>query len=131
MIRRISALAVLGIAALALATAATARPDAGADRYIVVLKDGTDSGAVASEHARTHAAAVAFVYSHALNGYAATIPNARLGAVRADPSVAYVEADGEMSIEAQTLPWGIDKIDADASSTLAGNGSGAISNVHV
>ena len=131
MIRRISALAVLGIAALALATAATARPDAGADRYIVVLKDGADSGAVAAEHARTHAAAVAFVYSHALNGYAATIPNARLGAVRADPRVAYVEADGEMSIEAQTLPWGIDKIDADTSSTLAGNGSGAVSNVHV
>jgi subtilisin family serine protease len=31
---------------------------------------------------------------------------------------------------AQTLPWGINKIDADASSTLAGNGSGAVSNVN-
>jgi subtilisin family serine protease len=131
MIRRISALAVLGIAALALATAATARPDTGADRYIVVLKDGADSGAVAAEHARTHAAAVAFVYSHALNGYAATIPNARLDEVRADSRVAYVEADGEMTADAQTLPWGIDKIDADTSSTAAGNGSGAVSNVHV
>ena len=36
-----------------------------------------------------------------------------------------------MTVDAQTLPWGIDKIDADTSSTLAGNGSGAISNVHV
>ena len=109
MIRRISALAVLGIAALALATAATARPDVGADRYIVVLKDGADSGAVAAEHARTHAAAVAFVYSHALNGYAATIPNARIDEVRADSRVAYVEADGEMCRRRRRrLPWGID-----------------------
>lgn len=30
---------------------------------------------------------------------------------------------------AQQLPWGIDKIDADVSSTVAGNGSGAIENV--
>jgi subtilisin family serine protease len=31
---------------------------------------------------------------------------------------------------AQSIPWGIDKIEADQSSTLAGNGSGAISNVN-
>jgi aqualysin 1 len=42
-----------------------------------------------------------------------------------------VEADGEMSTVVQTLPWGIDRIDADVSSTLAGNGSGAVTNVNV
>ncbi|MDP8943564.1 MAG: S8 family serine peptidase [Actinomycetota bacterium] len=31
---------------------------------------------------------------------------------------------------AQALPWGIDKIDADLSSTFAGNGAGAVSNVN-
>jgi aqualysin 1 len=31
---------------------------------------------------------------------------------------------------AQTLPWGIDGIDADLSSTAAGNGSGAVTNVN-
>ena len=36
-----------------------------------------------------------------------------------------------MSADAQTLPWGIDKIDADISSTRAGDGSGAVSNVNV
>ena len=131
MSRRIAVLIVLGVAALAVVTSATARTDAGADHYIVVLKDGTNSSAVAAEHARAHAAAVAFVYSHALSGYAAMIPNARIAAVRADPRVAYVEADGVMTASTQTLPWGIDKIEADVSSTAAGNGSGTISNVNV
>jgi subtilisin family serine protease len=36
-----------------------------------------------------------------------------------------------MSIVAQTLPWGINKVDADVSSTIAGNGTGAIDNVNV
>jgi subtilisin family serine protease len=36
-----------------------------------------------------------------------------------------------MSAVAQTLPWGIDKIDADVSSTRAGDGSGAVANVNV
>jgi aqualysin 1 len=31
---------------------------------------------------------------------------------------------------AQTLPWGIDRVDADVSSTLAGNGSGAVTGVN-
>ena len=129
--RRIMALAILAIAALVAGSSASARTDAGADRYIVVLKPGANARAVANEHAAAHAAAIAFVYSHALNGYAATIPNARLAAVQADERVEYVEPDGEMSAVAQTLPWGIDKIDADVSSTAAGNGSGTVSNVNV
>ena len=130
--RRITALAVLAIAALVAVTSATARTDAeaGAGRYIVVLKPGANARTVANEHAAAHAAAISFVYSHALSGYAATIPNARLAAVQADERVAYVEPDGEMSAVAQTLPWGIDKIDADVSSTRAGDGSGSISNVN-
>ena len=131
--RHITALAVLAIAALVAVTSATARTDAetGAGRYIVVLKPGANARAVANEHAAAHAAAISFVYSHALRGYAATIPNARLAAVQADERVAYVEPDGEMSAVAQTLPWGIDKIDADVSSTRAGDGSGTVTNVNV
>jgi subtilisin family serine protease len=73
---------------------------------------------------------VLHTYRHAVEGYAARIPDRRLDRVRADGRVAYVEADQAMNAEAQTIPWGIDKIDADASSTLAGNGSGAVSNVN-
>lgn len=36
----------------------------------------------------------------------------------------------DVSAAGQTLPWGIGKIEANNSSTLAGNGSGAISNVN-
>lgn len=103
----------------------------GAERYIVVLKDSVaDPGAVASEHGRRYGAGVGFVYSHALKGYSAVIPSDRLAEIRSDDRVAYVEPDGTVEIVAQTLPWGIDRIDADISSTLAGNGSGAVANVN-
>ena len=130
--RRITALAILAIAALVVVTAATARTDAdtGVGRYIVVLKPGVTARAVANEHAAAHAATISFVYSHALSGYAATIPNARLAAIRADERVDYVEPDGEMSAVAQTVPYGIVKIGADVSSTRAGDGAGTVSNVN-
>ena len=105
--------------------------DAIPGRYIVVLEEGVrDPTAVAREHAQHHGAEVLHTYQYALEGYAARLPEGRLDEVRADGRVAYVEADQAMNAEAQTTPWGIDKIDADASSTLAGNGSGAVSNVN-
>jgi len=100
-----------------------------ADRYIVVLKDAVDSNAVANLHAERYGASVEHVWSSALHGYSAVIPNDRVAALRADQNVAYVELDGTATTAVQTLPWGVDKIDADVSSTLAGNGSGAITNV--
>ena len=100
-----------------------------ADRYIVVLKNAVDSSAVANLHAVRYGASVEHVWSSALHGYSAVIPNDRVAALRADQNVAYVELDGIATATAQTLPWGIDKIDVDASSTHAGDGSGAISNV--
>ena len=108
-------------------SAASATPE----RYIVVLKDSVpDSGEVARDHGRRLGASVDFVYGHALKGYAGTIPSERLAALRADSRVDYVVPDGVASAVAQTLPWGIDRIDADTSSTLAGNGSGAVTNVN-
>ena len=100
-------------------------------RYIVVLNDDVRGpGQVANEHANEHAAQVGFVYRHAIKGYSATIPENRLGAIKNDPRVNYVEPDGVATAVAQTLPWGINKIDADLSSTEAGNGSGAVTNVN-
>jgi aqualysin 1 len=69
------------------------------------------------------------VYSAALRGFAAHLNANQIAALEQDPNVEYVEADGTMQAIAQTLPWGINKIDADISSTKAGNGSGAITNV--
>jgi subtilisin family serine protease len=123
------ALGAVMLAGLALlpASAAASPPD----RYIVVLEDSVeDPGAVAQEHGRRYGAERSHVYRHALRGYAATIPSGRVDSVRSDKRVDYVERDGTMEATAQTLPWGIDRIDADQSSTLAGNGSGTVSSVN-
>ena len=71
------------------------------------------------------------VYSAAVRGFSARLSARQIAALEDDPNVAYVEPDGEMQIVAQTLPWGIDRIDADLSSTLAGNGTGTVANVNV
>jgi subtilisin family serine protease len=100
-------------------------------RYIVVLNDNVSRpGEVASQHANQHAAQVGFVYRHAIKGYSAAIPESRLETIKDDSRVDYVEPDGLATAVAQTLPWGINKTDADVSSTLAGNGRDAVSNVN-
>lgn len=122
------ALAVPAIAAVVAIAPAGARTDvaAGATSYVVVLKDGTDSAAVASAHARAYGLSVRHVYRSAVSGYSAVIPNERVAAVRSDPNVAFLSVDREYSIAAQTLPTGIDRIEADASSTVSGDGSGSV-----
>jgi subtilisin family serine protease len=86
-------------------------------------------GAVQALEARSGFRA-SHVYSHALRGFAARLTARQIDELRNDPFVAYVEADGIARLVAQTLPWGIDKIEADLSSTAAGNGAGAITNVN-
>lgn len=116
--RRVAAALVLalGIALVgAVAPAASASSGARHD-YIVVLKSSANgrSAAVAADHASRYGAQVRFVYSHALNGYAASIPDANLAALRTDASVDFVEADGTVSIDTtQNNPpsWGLDRID--------------------
>src|SRR3972149_3860683 len=59
--------------------------------YIVVLKAGTSSSpAVAADHARRYGVQVSHIYEHALKGYAAVIPAARLEFVRNDPNVEFL-----------------------------------------
>jgi subtilisin family serine protease len=123
--------AALAVPASLLALPAQAEPGGGAGSYIVVLKDAVDPAAVANIHSARYGAQVGAVWGYALHGYSAVIPNDRVAALRADANVKYVVADGEASISAQTVPWGIDKIDADVSSTHAGDGSGAVTNVNV
>jgi aqualysin 1 len=102
------------------------------DRYIVVLRDDASQASerVASDQARRLGLQVRQTYRSALKGYAARIPAERLDEVRADPSVAYVEPDKVVKTTEQTLPYGIGLIDADVSSTQAGNGEGEVSGVN-
>jgi subtilisin family serine protease len=124
MSRRIVLLTALSVAlATLVAVPAQAGGGPGADRYIVVLKDAVDSSAVANLHAQRYGANVDAVWSHALRGYAAVIPNDRVAALRADENVSYVVADGVATTQAQTIPWGITKIGA--------AGKASVANVHV
>jgi len=106
----------------------------GAARYIVVFHDSvaaTDVPGLANGLARAHGNVPDFVYEHALHGFAAVLPERAAAALKADPRVRYVEPDQVMEALDQTVPWGIERIGADASVTIASNGGAAVTNVNV
>jgi len=127
-------LASLGFAALlgaATTMPAAASPAGVAGDYIVILADGTNAGSVAAEHARSYGADVGHVYRHALRGYSAHLSATAAARIAADDRVAAVQSDGVVTIAAQTLPTGIDRIDAELSPTAAINGVDTRVNVDV
>ncbi|XVS63920.1 S8 family peptidase [Actinosynnema sp. CA-299493] len=89
-----------------------AAPNAVKDSYIVVLKDvSTSSVAALSDKYRAN---VKHTYTSALRGFSATMTELQARKLAADPSVAYVQQDGEVSISATQAPtpsWGLDRID--------------------
>lgn len=71
------------------------------------------------------------VYSAAVRGFAARLTAGQIYILENDPTVAYVEPDGTMTANAQTIPYGITKVGATVSPTAnAGDGQGAINNVN-
>lgn len=105
-----TASAPTGDASLATAPLYAARAgEAVPGRYIVVLKESSDPRSVAQAHrARTHR-----LYSRALKGFAATLTDEQVAALRSNPAVAYVEQDAIFrATTTQTgATWGIDRID--------------------
>lgn len=85
-------------------------------RYIVVLEPAASPAAVAADHglARMH------TYQAALNGFAAIIPAQALSGIARDPRVAFVEPDRAYTVADQTIPTGIDRIEADKIHTSMG-----------
>ncbi len=97
------------------------------NQYIVVFKNHVaDAEGRARGLAARHGLSLLHTYSHALKGFAAVLPPGLLAQLQADPDVAYIAADKIVSIEAQTLPTGINRIDGELSSTVSGNGSGSV-----
>ena len=93
-------------------------------RYIVVLRDNVgDSRAVARALARAHGLGLGLVYSSALKGFSASIPERALAALARDPRVDYIEADQWVQTFAQTVPTGIQRIFADANPNIAIDGN--------
>ena len=123
--RALAVLLAVGAVGAAAQPASATTPISG--QYVVVLKGNADQAAVVAEHRRSANARVLGSYGHALKGYAARLSDADLRKVKADPRVDYVvQVQYGHPTEAQTLPPGIDRIDADLSSARAGDGSGAV-----
>ncbi len=94
-----------------------------ADRYIVVLRDDADLDLV-QLRARTRFSVVPFqTYRYAVKGFSASLTPWQLGALRADPAVAFIEGDRVVQLAGQVLPTGINRVDADLSPTAAIDGT--------
>ncbi len=122
----IVALLLTMLAAHSSAVAAARPGDVVRDKYIVVFKAGTPAAAKAQALAARHGLTLDQLYTTALQGFAGTIPAGILARIQADPDVAYIAQDRIVSLEAQTLPTGINRIDGELSSTVSGNGSGSV-----
>jgi subtilisin len=107
------ALCLCAVAAIAPATAgANGTPIPG--QYIVVLEDGANVSDAAADHRRDAGATVLQTYGSAIRGYAAKVSDAGIGRIKSDPRVDFVMQDREGSpTTAQTLPAGINRIEAD------------------
>ena len=113
------ALALASTIASGAATAAAPGADA---EYIVMLSPGTNATSVAAQHADAHGAVVGHVYGHALSGYSARMSATAAAKLANDPQVLLVQAARPVSVTAQTLPTGINRVDAELSPTAAIDG---------
>ena len=93
-------------------------------RYIVVLKDDVaDPQATANELGRAHGLGLGFIYSSALKGFSAAIPERALAALSRDPRVEFIEPDKTVTAFGQTEPTGIRRIFADTNGNITIDGA--------
>ena len=85
-------------------------------QYIVVLKEDTPQSqvdSVAEGLARAYGSDIAYVYKHALKGFAVKLPAAAAAALSRNPQIEYVEEEGVCTLVGTQTdpPWGLDRID--------------------
>nr|WP_246246276.1 S8 family serine peptidase [Isoptericola sediminis] len=118
-------MAVWGTAALAAASvavpASAAPPET--NGYIVMLSPSANTASVAAQHSRAADVAVDHVYTSAIRGYSANMSATAAARLADDPRVLLVQPDGVVTTTAQTTPTGIDRVDAELSSTAAIDGT--------
>ncbi|HYR08053.1 MAG TPA: S8 family peptidase [Longimicrobium sp.] len=80
-----------------------------ADQYIVVLNEGANPRSVAA----VAGVSPKYVYTTAVNGFAAGLNQGQLKALQHNPNVAYIEQDQpvQASVTQAGATWGIDRID--------------------
>lgn len=85
------------------------------DRYIVVFKDNVANPAAAAQQAMAAAGGgqIHLTYSAALKGFAASMSEDAVEALRRNPNVSYIAADERVSAHTTETPssWGLDRID--------------------
>jgi subtilisin family serine protease len=114
------------IAALTLGFLPSPAAAASDQSWIVVYRDSVDAAGKTRGLERAYGFAARFVYGTALRGFAARLDGTQLASVRSDPDVAFVQADGNVSIgiatvplvPGESVPTGVSRIEA-ASGLLA------------
>lgn len=110
-IAQLVALAVAVVSALALSST-TRAADPRAD-YIITFKPSV-SNAKGVAAVKAVGGSPFFVYQHALNGVAVSLPSSAVDKLRNRPEIALIEADGPVRAIATQSPvpsWGLDRID--------------------
>lgn len=110
------------VAGIGLDRSATPAAAAQSTSVIVVLHDGVDPEQAADESRARHGAEVSHVYRSALRGYAARLSAKARAAIASDPRVAFISEDREVWAT-DTVPTGVDRIEADLSSKFAQDNS--------
>jgi subtilisin family serine protease len=115
-------------ARISLPALAAQAPQSAARDYIVVFHDDErDVPGLAAAHGRAYGASVTHLYQHAIKGYAATVPEARIDDIRRDPRVAFVSEDRPVeAVAQQSVPTGINRIDAEPSLPTASSWNVAV-----
>lgn len=91
-------------------------------QYIVVLEpaevraangDAQSAALFAANVATNYGGDILYTYETALDGFAAVLPEHAVDSLATNPSVAYIEPDRTVTIEANQTPapWGLDRID--------------------
>lgn len=101
----------------------SALPAFAADRYVVVFKDLPEAASeVAREAARHHAV---HRYQAVFNGFAAELSPQALAALQKHPLVQAIEPEFEVRLVADSVPTGVDRVDAELAHVAGAMGIGA------
>jgi subtilisin len=95
---------------------ADSAPNSQKGNYIVQLRDSVNPDQAASQLAKQYNIQVSHVYKYAIKGFSGTLSSQSAAALRNNPNVQLIEQDIEFYTNAQTLPTGIDRIEADNNS---------------
>lgn len=93
------------------------------DRWIVVLKPGTDATVASGKQGKRIGFAVDRTYRHSLRGYSAHLDRDQVTTLSHDASVAMIVADEAIHAEAQTTPTGISRVSATRSAVARIDGT--------